>query len=429
MSNFRVCPICGQEIFDNNYHEATLDAIQEAADYLETELPTEYSDIICSNCLHDKGLFDILTACEHCGQVVTNGEITVTHEGSFYCENCRDAKAFYCDHCEEYHDINESYSYDMAYGETWCYNCYMEEGTICDCCAEYISVDNAQYINGIVYCENCFPSALEDQQQDDIDDLIEKYSYKPTPHFFKTDYESSATPLYFGIELEFHTEDTECQIQTARGLLEEIGKQAAPYVPVYLKQDGSLNNGIEIVSHPRTLRAWKKFIKEGFGNILRLLDHTDSGAYIDEDSGLHIHTSKRGMSDPHKIRYHAFIHEYQDFMESIARRRESSYAHYRHIPVEKLKDISQYDRYEAVNWYNDSTVEIRVFKSTFDPAWLLRSIEFCHALYAFTKSHVSIMHIVKGSALGMFFDYVAENKKLYAELFEVTKALNAAGLF
>ena len=80
--------------------------------------------------------------------------------------------------------------------------------------------------------------------------------------------------------------------------------------------------------------------------------------------GLHIHLSKKGMTDSHKVRFGAFVAEYQNEIVTIARRRSdwSTYIDRATNGREAAAMASNHgSRYEAVNWYNPSTVELRIF--------------------------------------------------------------------
>lgn len=153
----------------------------------------------------------------------------------------------------------------------------------------------------------------------------------------------------------------------------------------------------------------------------RYLDRAASYTTGDRD-GLHIHLSKKGMTDSHKVRFGAFVAEYQNEIVTIARRRSdwSTYIDRATNGREAAAMSSNHgSRYEAVNWYNPSTVELRIFKATIDPVEFYACLEFSHALYQFTKRMVGIVEIMKGGAWEKFLRYIKGNPRysnLYAYL-------------
>ena len=108
--------------------------------------------------------------------------------------------------------------------------------------------DCTNWRHDLPYCEPCF---------DDFQDEIEEYSYKPSVTFFGND------KLYMGVELE--VDEGGKDNENAR-ILKEIANSCDEHI--YIKADGSLDDGFEIVSHPMTLKFhqeemdWESVLKE-----------------------------------------------------------------------------------------------------------------------------------------------------------------------
>ncbi len=91
-------------------------------------------------------------------------------------------------------------------------------------------------------CSTCSPQRISVARDRDIPGYINEYSYKPKPIFF-----GKGSGLYLGSELEIETGSfmPEC----ARTVSAHLGRRA------YMKFDGSISSGFEIVTHPMTF-AW-----------------------------------------------------------------------------------------------------------------------------------------------------------------------------
>ena len=125
------------------------------------------------------------------------------------------------------------------------------------------------------YCERCF---------DEFEDEIEEYGYKPTPIFY------GQGKRYFGVELEVDEggkdNDNAATLKSIANVHEEN---------IYIKSDGSLEDGFEIVSHPMTLEYhaeemnWKELLREAVSMGYR--SHQTSTC------GLHVHVNRNAFGD------------------------------------------------------------------------------------------------------------------------------------
>ncbi|WP_312642501.1 hypothetical protein [Hydrogenoanaerobacterium sp.] len=84
------------------------------------------------------------------------------------------------------------------------------------------------------YCGHCYENHRSD--------AIQEYSYKPEPIFY------GDGSCCFGVELEIDNGGKDDQ--KAQALL-DIGNRQGSYI--YIKSDGSLDDGMEIVTHPMAL--------------------------------------------------------------------------------------------------------------------------------------------------------------------------------
>ena len=207
--------------------------------------------------------------CEHCGTTVelSDGEYL---DGEFYCRHCLDDLTIVCENCGERVLRGESVE------ERICQTCYDEDYCRCDCCGHLMHNDDYNYYNGYTYCDDCY--------SDRHHEFIEEYDYKPTPIFY-----GSGQPHY-GVELEI---DSGGEYDSSA---EDFGKIANKNnTHLYFKHDGSLEDGLEIVSHPATLDyhlhniPWKEIMKRA--RELKYLSHTA------QTCGLHIHINRAALGE------------------------------------------------------------------------------------------------------------------------------------
>ena len=126
-----------------------------------------------------------------------------------------------------------------VYGDndiTICSHCYHHNYTRCSCCDALLYEDDAYYLDGETYCRDCY----EDEREES--NLIHEYGYKPNPIFY------GKGNRYFGIELEI---DGAGRYDDFAEELLDIANAHADLL--YIKTDGSLDDGMELVSHPCTM--------------------------------------------------------------------------------------------------------------------------------------------------------------------------------
>lgn len=245
--------------------------------------------------------------CANCGAVIEDEEAMITAQdgktfcseecaeemGYYKCTNCGDwepncvevpNKGMVCEYCREhapYHQCEDCggwcRDWDMRSDDNgiWvCDYCYDESWYTCDNCGCLVRVDDVHTIDDYYYCETC----AEEMESATIHD----YSYKPDPDFYgKREDFAHGTPLYMGVELEVD------KGENPEKLAEELQNNVSE---IYCKHDGSLEDGVEIVSHPCTLAyhmdelnwEWirKKCCEYGFTS-------HDAGT-----CGLHVHVNR-----------------------------------------------------------------------------------------------------------------------------------------
>ncbi|MGN0597949.1 MAG: hypothetical protein ACI4J1_11555 [Ruminiclostridium sp.] len=168
--------------------------------------------------------------CDICGCEITDGNYAV-FDGEVLCESCFDENTVICSHCDVRIWSDDNAGTD---GTPLCQDCYDEYYTSCEDCGRLIHRDNAYYLDDdddYAYCESCYHNHSG---------CIHEYSFKPDPIFH------GDGSRFFGVELEI--DEAGKDNDNAEFILSK-GNRFAEHI--YIKSDGSLDEGMEIVTHPK----------------------------------------------------------------------------------------------------------------------------------------------------------------------------------
>lgn len=434
----------------------------EKCEHCENEFNVEKLTLIDGKYYCEECLNELFTKCENCGDYVLNDD-TYFVDGDYLCENCADELAIYCDICCEYHYsenvhetndghficndcLNDSDIYRVCNdcgtvfniesegiydhdGNYVCSNCADGNYFFCDGCEEYYSYDesDAHDTEDCIYCDNCY----EEYEDNNDGDELNNYSYKPELKIFTTGHEKD-NELYCGFELE--TEEGSNGIyrnDMCKILNKEINKDGTF---IYFKSDGSLNNGIEVVSHAFT---WE-YLKENEDKFKKMLQLLSDNGYKSHDTstcGLHIHINKkyfgntREEQDKNINKLILFFEYFKEQIKKFSRRTDFHYCNFlsdknritdkkQICNIEKIKDLKQYTgRYVTVNIENNNTVEIRVFKGTLKDTSFLASLEFVFNVARVIKENsigkITFSKVVNFAGSTYIKDYCKERGIVY----------------
>ena len=327
-----------------------------------------------------------LIKCSMCGSLHERENcITVNRNSNqemYVCNSCIEDRnvLFRCIECEEYYTQN--FLWGSFQGDNVCMNC-SSEYFVCPSCTEVCHVSERVYYtrSDEEICSSC----MEDRCGD-ISNLIEDYYYKPTPVF----YGESEADCYLGVELE--VDNTGCDYdgkliyQAAETLIDD-------YAELYLKHDGSLSRGFEIVTHPCSLDY--HYNRLGWQEIMKICKDGTLYSHDTNTCGLHIHLSRRffGESqetqDLHISKLLLLISKFYDSHLLKFSRRQPSELRWCSNPsidyedddneytiVDKMKQLKFKGRYVAVNLENTNTIEFRLFKGTLNFSTFIASLQF-----------------------------------------------------
>jgi hypothetical protein len=386
------------------------------------------------------------------------------------CPSCTDE----CEWCEEpVRLVNTNYSSIVL-----CPNCE-DNARECAGCGDMLDVSNGDYYtfeayhrrddyychhcyeNRVAVCENCDESYHEDDEApcecNDPSSLILNYSAMRDANdriFFvgmtgdrDTDMPNMIHSQYRFNRSEFVHEPMmgfECETEAERNDLltgAQFFQDVIDQQRLYLKEDGSLRNGFEIVTQPHTLDMYqnhfdwspfKQLSEYGF----RSYKYHDPD--LNHDVGFHIHINRnafytkrlheRTSSSPHLYGFLSFIYHNVPSMTRISSRN----SHYGSITENELDNIYGYarhrsygDRSVAVNCRNQHTIELRCFAGALNPNRALGYLEFTHALWAYTKSdRIGKMKEHHKMDFNAFADWVEHDPK-YSHLVSLINRSNA----
>lgn len=306
--------------------------------------------------------------CEQCGTEIRD-EVMI-FDGRTLCRHCFNAETVVCEHCGK-----RIWRFDNAGSGSFplCRDCFDDHYTTCENCGCVIHEDDANYICGEPYCDDCYDSEREHS--------IHDYSYKPAPIFYGTN------KRFFGVELEIDCGGKDDD--NAETLL-EIGNSGDE--KIYIKSDGSLDDGMEIVTHPmsldfhKTIMPWEKIMNKSVD--LGYKSHKTSTC------GLHVHVNRdtfgntRETQDDAISRVLYFVEHHWNELLKFSRRTEAQMSQwaarygYKNNPKEILDHAKNNvdNRYTCVNITNWNTVEFRMFRGTLKYNTLIATLELVNMI-------------------------------------------------
>lgn len=351
------CEHCG-EVYDSR----TYDSRTVNSNYFDEQW--------CEACVDEEAV-----ACWDCDDLIDAQYATYIERGGYYvCNDCLDRNYTYCDDCGEYHHNSDIY---RSCGRAICTDCapYSDYWHYCEECDEYVYEDAWDYDSEC--CTNCIRV-----QRSSNNARVRSYHGDEPPMQFFGKYGDVFKGL--GIELEIdrdYANSTEKQY-CLNELDELLGAHA------YYKYDGSLRNGIEIVTLPHTIEA---FFELPWKEALEICVNRGYSSHQIGTCGLHVHLSRELFGDDEEMqsdniaKLMQFYNIYWDDMLKVSRRTNEQVIQwagkYPTVRKDSLKKwATKKDRYGrrymAVNVTNDNTVEIRINRGTLKLETFLATCDF-----------------------------------------------------
>ena len=290
-------------------------------------------------------------------------------DGEQLCESCWEEHTTTCDHCGDTIWANDAVSDDHM---TLCACCFDDHFRRCEECGRIIYDNDAYWHGDYPYCSSCY---------DELDTDIQEYSFKPDPIFY------GDGTRFFGVELEVDCagKDEDC----ARKIKEQANLRCEH---IYIKSDGSLDDGFEIVTHPMTLdyhlheMPWAAILHEA----VRL----GYKSHMTSTCGLHVHVNRDCLGETRdeqeevieRILYFVELHWNEIFI--FSRRSQHNlnrwaarygYENSGKMIMEKAKKGGN-GRYAAVNLCPYLTIEFRLFRGTLKLNTLYATLQFVNRI-------------------------------------------------
>ncbi|MDY3617787.1 zinc-binding protein [Agathobaculum sp.] len=310
--------------------------------------------------------------CSHCGAKHPTSELFRCGNDDL-CPDCAAQLTILCDECQTriYRDDDRGDSQHVL-----CQACCEAYYTTCDNCGAMIRTNHAYYPEDSdeTFCWECYERRTRHA-------AIHEYDYKPDLSFH------GKGLRHFGVELEI--DEGGQSAANARRLL-DIGNRSAENL--YIKTDGSLDDGLELVTHPMTLDYHRNEMP--WADVLAAARSMGYLSHRAETCGLHVHVSRLAFGCTYDQQETAiarlvyFVEKFWPEMLRFSRRTESQLnrwaARYgaRLCPKDQLDHAkhSGAGRYAAVNLTNGDTIEIRIFRGTLKLNTLLATLHLVNHL-------------------------------------------------
>lgn len=364
----------------------------------EEEKITVEGCLLCKKCLRSETYI-----CDICGERFLTTKRRITIDNKSICkECCDDLKLRICVYCGRYFNPNNQSNREAVF----CENCVLIAARCNNCGRAFLRSDSSDSTHNL--CNRCYTSRFG----------LHSFDYKP-----RTVFHGSDESYHLGVELEIEIPEKYDRNGYTRKIASLLSKGEELF---YIKHDGSITYGIEIVSHPCTLSFHKKEFpwKELLMNLKKdfcLSNNTNT-------CGLHIHISKNVLRPNDFYKLSMFIHNQIDNIEIIARRRGCAHAKFKSvIPLKGVfRDLNN-ERYEAINFINKNTIEYRMFKGTLSLNTLMASLEFVHSSSLFIGKEKTVL-ILKNNkqAWSNYLQYLHEKEDKYSILLSYLKDRGAS---
>ena len=253
---------------------------------------------------------------------------------------------------------------------------------------------------GTKYCSKCDRKLRE---------AIKSYDYRPTAKFKvmkELETEKESKNVFLGVELEVESPKENPEIAALQADKEVNGDSREKLI--YIKSDGSLNRGLEIVTHPMTYL----FHSEGsfWKPLLAMLKSKGCKSHDTTTCGLHVHVNRTFLTPANVTKLKLFLTVHAKIIKTIARRHGKQYASVKKLHKSSWKKAREGGKYSAVNYSNTRTVEIRFFKGTLNYSTLMASLGFVDSVCRFVK--VTSIPILEQPKKGWdaYIAYLKENK-------------------
>lgn len=294
-------------------------------------------------------------SCSVCGAAQEDLE---AFEGQMLCPSCLEDRTCLCRRC------GQRFWKDQNAGneeQPLCPECFEMYYTTCSECGTVLPLGDVYYDDDgdRELCWSCYNQCRQEK-------AIQDYYYKPVPMFY------GEGNRFFGVELEV---DQGGELNRNAQRLLEIANQGQERL--YIKHDGSLSEGFELVSHPMTLDYHCR--KMPWPELLKAAREMGYRSHQASTCGLHVHVNRDAFGETEREQeaciariLYFFERNWEELLKFSRRTRRqlerwADRYGYKEQPREILdhaKKGCHGGRYSCVNLQNEATVEFRIFRGT-----------------------------------------------------------------
>lgn len=355
--------------------------------------------------------------CGDCNNPIGSAEKTTIHDTSSWAPDSpiwiHESCGTTCSHCEK--RIRDSQIIEIGNSDhSWrgCRSCYSEacekeEFFSCLWCGNTLLRDSLAWEDNRVFtCDNCDDrintcadcgNYYDSEGDRHYHEVIQDYGSHPRPRFYPDEQQQ----YYLGFELEVEVDPDSDKYEIAEELLRKVNQSITDSKYLYLKEDGSLDNGFEIVTHPFTLEFHQQFDL----SFLERLTSQGVRSWDRDTCGFHVHISRsafasrvmgqgRGRySKAHELRFTSLIYLNREKFIRFAGRQSNDYASFYDddsdsVTTHVLRKAKGHEntRFQAVNVQNSNTIEVRIFRGSLKRERVLANLEMVHACVEYTRN-------------------------------------------
>ena len=377
------CPVCTQEISDSHHvHIHGLGAIVHR--YC---VRNRLNRLVCD-----------------CGSLTLDMRII---NGRYTCGPCYDNRLVTCLRCGTERRIMDGMTLANPHNSCSGYVCHdcRESMVTCPRCYRLFEPSSTTGLTD-GRCLSCF-------NMDTPQRRVHRYNLKPKPRFH-----GKAT-IQYGLELEVDGFPSDEHKHLGLGLLYKAEKGESSF---YIKTDGSLNNGYELVFHPRELGSWYNYHKK-LSALTSAIQSAGGKSFSTSTCGIHVHRGITDISSYHIVKMSYLLGKFRRFTRAAAMRGSCHYSHevnllnlehkadpHKIIELFKMSKMSashrrhSVDRYLQLNFQNENTIELRIFKGNLNVEAILGCVMFFDRLVEFTRKQTikSMENMNEKEIIGLF---------------------------
>ena len=309
--------------------------------------------------------------CSACGELHPLEDRTVV-DGHEFCRPCLNEETLLCRECGR-RILREDNAGDED--TPLCSSCYDRYYTNCTRCGAVLHLDRTYFLRDDVdeeepLCHSCYTARSSEME-------IHNYYYKPDPIFY------GEGGRYLGVELEIDGAGE--RNDHASRLMEIANLHGLEHV--YIKHDGSLDDGMELVTHPMTLPY--HLTEMPWGDVTAEALRMGYTSHKAATCGLHVHVNCNAFGDTDEeqeeviARVLFFVENHWNELLRFSRRSRSQMEQWaarygrKDDPKAVLDSAKKehYQRYKCVNLTNYHTIEFRMFRGTLKLNTILATLQ------------------------------------------------------